>query len=165
MLLCAYLYVNILFSVKRFVLSLCQYLFIYILYTLFYPFRLPCLGKPKATAAARAVLPNPTNACWIFLCFCNPPNTDMDYRIFNVCTWPFLCVCVHTGVGHTDSESAHHFWRGKTHKVFLCSYGIRTLVLWILSLTLYQFIQPPCHPYLWILHYYNPAVGYCECRK
>ena len=36
--------------------------------------------------------------------FRNPPNSDMDYSIFNVRT--FLCVRVHTGAGHTD-ESAH----------------------------------------------------------
>ena len=26
------------------------------------------------------------SACWVFSCFCNPPNSDMDYRIFNVRT-------------------------------------------------------------------------------
>ena len=51
------------------------------------------------------------NACWVFYCFHNPPNSDMDYRIFNMRTWLFLCVLIHTGVaGHTDSESAQHFW-------------------------------------------------------
>ena len=40
---------------------------------------------------------------------------DIDYRIFNVRTWSFLCVriYIHTGVGHTaDSESAQYFWLG-----------------------------------------------------
>ena len=38
----------------------------------------------------------------------------MDYRIFNVRTWSFVCVRAYTrGVGHTDSESAQHFWLGK----------------------------------------------------
>ena len=50
------------------------------------------------------------------LCFHNPPNSDMDYRIFNVCMWSFLCVRIHTGVGHSDNESAQHFWH------FLCSW-------------------------------------------
>ena len=45
------------------------------------------------------------SACWVFACFCNPPNSDMDCRIFNVHT----CVRIHSGVGHTDSESAQHF--------------------------------------------------------
>ena len=42
------------------------------------------LGKTKA--AARAALPSPTCACWVFSCFRNPPNSDMDYMIFNVRT-------------------------------------------------------------------------------
>ena len=37
-------------------------------------------------------------------------------------TWSFLCVRIHTGVGHTDSESAQHFWLGKTDNFFLCSW-------------------------------------------
>ena len=45
----------------------------------------------------------------------NLPNSDMDYRIFNVHAWSFLCVRVHTGVGQNDSESAPCFWLGKTH--------------------------------------------------
>ena len=36
----------------------------------------PYLGK--ATAAARAELPSPTRACWVFSCFRNPPNSDMN---------------------------------------------------------------------------------------
>ena len=31
------------------------------------------------------------SACWVFSCFHNPPHSDMDYRIFNVRTWYFLC--------------------------------------------------------------------------
>ena len=47
--------------------------------------------------------------CWLFSCFYNPPNSDMDYGIFNVWTWSFgVCVRIHTWVGHTaDSESEH----------------------------------------------------------
>ena len=49
-----------------------------------------------------------------------PPNSDMDYRIFHVCTWSLLRVSVNTGVGNTDRESAQHFWLGKTFtKIFL----------------------------------------------
>ena len=50
----------------------------------FMKFRPPYLGKAKA--AVRAVLPSPTSACWIFSCFRNPSNSDMDYRTFNVRT-------------------------------------------------------------------------------
>ena len=45
--------------------------------------------------------------CAVFSCFRNPPNSDVVYRIFNV--RPFLCVRLHTEVGHTDNESAQHF--------------------------------------------------------
>ena len=54
-------------------------------------------------------------------------------------------VCVYTrGVGHTDSESAPHFWLGKnkTHKHFLCSWRGSNLGHWchrILSPLLYLF--------------------------
>ena len=58
------------------------------------------------------------SACWVFSCFRNPPNSDMEYRIFIDRTWSFLCVRIHTGVGHTDSESAEHFWLWKTQ--FFC---------------------------------------------
>ena len=62
----------------------------------------------KDAGAARSAIPNPTNVCWVFSCFRNQPNYDMDYRIFNVRTWLLLCVRMHTGVGHTDSELAQH---------------------------------------------------------
>ena len=68
---------------------------------------LPYLGK--ATAAARAALPSPTRACWVFSPFCNPPNSDMAYRIFHVHTRSILCKRIHTGVGHIDSESSQQF--------------------------------------------------------
>ena len=71
-----------------------------VIYFYLYNLVIPCrkcgpsyLGK--ATAAARAALPSPKSACWVFWCLCNPPNPDMDYRIFNVCTWSFLCLQSH----------------------------------------------------------------------
>ena len=73
----------------------------------------------KTTAAERAALPRPTGACWVFLCFRNPPDSDMDYRIFNVITWSFWCVRIHTGVWHTDNESAQHIWLWKTITIFV----------------------------------------------
>ena len=36
------------------------------------------------------------SACWVFSCFSNPPNSDMDCRIFIVRRWSFSCVRVHT---------------------------------------------------------------------
>ena len=32
----------------------------------------------------------------LFWCFHNPPNSDMGYRIFNVCMWSF-CMLIHMG--------------------------------------------------------------------
>ena len=70
-------------------------------------------------------------ACWVFSCFRNPPNHYVvDYRIINVRTWSLMCVRIHTGVGLTDSESAH-FWLGKNSRFFLVllkGYDIAVLV-------------------------------------
>ena len=40
-----------------------------------------------------------SSACWVFLCFRNPLDWDMDYRIFAVRTWSFLCVHIYTHWG------------------------------------------------------------------
>ena len=75
--------------------------------------------------------------CAVFSCFRNPPNSDMDYRIFTVRT--FLCMRTHTGVGHTDNESAQHF---STLTYFSCALdGIRPSrhgIHWISRPTLHQ---------------------------
>ena len=70
----------------------------------------------SATWAAHSVFGG-TSACWLFSSCHNPLNSDMDYRIFNVRTWSFVCLHRRRGVGHIDSESAQPFWLGKT--VFL----------------------------------------------
>ena len=44
-----------------------------------------------------------------------------DYMIFNVRTWSFLRVRIHTEVGHTDHESAHYFWLGRTFTNLYCA--------------------------------------------
>ena len=62
----------------------------------------------------------------------------MDYRIFNMCT--FVCVRIHTGVGHTD-ESAQHFDLEKLTNFSCASDGIQTSghgIHWISKPTLYQ---------------------------
>ena len=47
------------------------------------------------------MLPSPTSACWVFSCFRNLQNSDMDYTMFNVCMWSFLCVRIHmTAIQH-----------------------------------------------------------------
>ena len=129
----------------------------YFLFSLYYPFReiqaaLPGYTsiqevyspnvKPHQELAARAALPSPTSACWVFLCFCNLLNSDMDYRIFNMHTWSFFSMSIHTGVGHTY-ESAQHFDSEKTLTNCSCTPdGIRTSGLWILSLMPYQLSHP-----------------------
>ena len=50
---------------------------------------------------------------------------DMDYRIFYMPMWSFLCMSIHMGVGHTNNESAQHYWLrgvgvGKRKTQFLC---------------------------------------------
>ena len=73
------------------------FFFFFLFFTLYYPFgeiwaALPgytwTFGPPypgNATAAARAALPSPTSACWVFSCFCNAPNSDNGQQdLFNV---------------------------------------------------------------------------------
>ena len=45
------------------------------------------------------------DTCWVCLCFYNPPNSDMDYRIFNVRTDVNACDCAR-GCTDTVRESA-----------------------------------------------------------
>ena len=67
----------------------------------FYTRYYPKFGPGKATEATRAVLPSPTSACWVFSCFRNPLNSDMDYRIFNV----IILMCIYTqGLGTQTSQ-------------------------------------------------------------
>ena len=56
----------------------------------------------------------------VFPCFHNPPNPDMDYRIFNLRTWPFVYVRIHTGVGvHREASQRNLLDSEKKIKVFL----------------------------------------------
>ena len=87
-----------------------------------WPFLIPPpLGQPHSIFGG-------TSACWLFLCFHNTPNSDMDYRICNVRTCSFVYMLIHTGVGHTNSESAQQIWLGKTQSLLLtgfepCTFG------------------------------------------
>ena len=58
-------------------------------------------GKPAATESHYPTY----SACWVFQCFRNPPNSDMDYWIFNVSTDVNACVCKR-GCKDTVRESA-----------------------------------------------------------
>ena len=103
--------------------------------------------------------------CWVFSGFRNLSNSDLDYRVFNVCTWSFLsnsdvdyrilnvcmwsflCMHMHTGVGHTDSKSANNIFDSekKVIRFFLWSWWGSYSGQWchrILSLTFYQLSHP-----------------------
>ena len=77
----------------------------------------PYLGK--ATAAARAAVPSHTSAYWVVLCFRNPSNSDIDHRIFNVRTWSFLCVRIHTRGTPTTSHQ-DIFYSGRGGMITIC---------------------------------------------
>ena len=96
-----------------------------------------CLYLGKATAVARAALPRPTSACWVFLCFRNPPNSDVRLHDHSY-AWVYT-----RGVGqHRQWVSTTYFWLGKTLTSVCASDGLRTSGLWIFSLTLYQLSHP-----------------------
>ena len=59
----------------------------------------------------------------VFSCFLNPPNSDKDNEIFNVRTYLIILMraYIHTGIGHTDSESAQHYDSEKLSHFVLCS--------------------------------------------
>ena len=139
------------------------YLFI-LLYTLYYPFREIWAAIPGVwlQQAARAALPSPTGACWVFLCFRNAPNSDVDYRIFNVRTWPFLCVRIHTRRGWAHRQRVDTTFLTEKLTNFSCAAdGVRTSGLWISSPTLYR-LSHPCHPIFgFCLHARPNVASYC----
>ena len=60
--------------------------------------------------------------CWLVVSV--PPNSDMDYRIFfkfNVRTWSFLCMRIHTVVGHTVTASQHNILDSEKATHFSCA--------------------------------------------
>ena len=81
--------------------------------------RFGLLSSGNASSHSTALPSFVFSLCAIFSCFRNPPSSDIDYRIFNVRT--FLCVRIHTGVGHTDKESA--YLRCTYGGYLRCTYG------------------------------------------
>ena len=61
--------------------------------------------KPAATELHYTMY----GACWVFQCFHNPSNSDVDYRIFNVCMWSF---CMHIQMGPWCTVSPEELLRG-----------------------------------------------------
>ena len=97
--------------------------------------------------------------CAVFSYFCNPPNSHIDYRMFNICDHSYGCVYTqglgtptmsqHNILTHrqqvsttfwvTDNELAQHF---DYHKFFLCSGQGSNLG----SLDLESMLLPLSHP-------------------
>ena len=59
---------------------------------------------PRKSQLQKSLCPT-YGACWLFWCFHNPPNSDMDCRIFNVCTDVTACIA-HRGCTDTEREPA-----------------------------------------------------------
>ena len=92
-------------------------------------------GKPAETESR-----NPTyGAWWVFYCFYNPPNSDMDYRIFNVRTNVNACDCA-WGCANTERESALKVDSGRK---ILCRTGESNLFQRRAGPTLYQLSYIP----------------------
>ena len=104
----------------------------------------PYLGK--ATAAARAALPSPTSAYWVFSCFRNPPNSDVDDMIFNVRTWSFRLMraynYTHGGWAHRQSQHNISDFEKLLQFVLLLLAGFEPRVFGFDALP----IEPPRHP-------------------
>ena len=82
-----------------------------------------------------------------------------------MCVCDHLCVRIHTGVGHTDSESAQHFWLGRTHKFFLCSWRMQGLNLGSLDIESDALhTEPPHHRVVLWLHL-NALPAKSECSR
>ena len=94
------------------------------------------LLSPGKASRDRVALPT-YGACWVFECFHNPPNFDMDYRILNVRTDVNACDCTRGCTG-TVRESA---LKADSRRKLLCRVG--------------EFNQPQRHagPMLYLLCY------------
>ena len=66
---------------------------------------LPLGCVPRENPAATESRYSTYGACWVFWCFCNPPNSDTDYGIFNVRTDVNASDCTR-GCTDTVRESA-----------------------------------------------------------
>ena len=81
-----------------------------------------------------------------FSCFRNPSNSNMDYMICYVRTRLFLCVRVHTGVGHTDSAaSQHNIFDSEKLEFFVFFWRDSNLGSWNLESNALA-IEAPRHP-------------------
>ena len=102
------------------------------------PFWISPMGKfgsfPGGEPAAMSHATQPAVHAWSFLCFHNPPNSDMDYQIFNICKDVNACLCT-WGCMDTVKESALKVDSGRK---IPCRTGGLNLHQWHASSTLYQ---------------------------
>ena len=96
----------------------------------------PPLGQPHSVFGG-------ASACRLLSSFHNLPKSDMDYRIFNVRTWSFVCVRIHTGLG-TPTASQHYLFDLKFLLVLLTGFEPWSLDLQPNVLT----TEPTRHPHL-----------------
>ena len=89
------------------VVFVCVLLFLFLVafLQLYCPGRIPPIGNfvlpsPGKANCDRVTRNSIYGACWVFQCFHNPPNSDMDYGIFNVRTNVNACDCAR---GCTDT--------------------------------------------------------------
>ena len=75
-----------------------------------------------------------------------PPNSDIDYRIFNVCTRSFLCVHIHTrGWAHRHLTSQLNIFNSEKLTFFLRSWRDSNLGSLDLESDALP-VEPPRHP-------------------
>ena len=87
-------------------------------------------------------------ACWVFSCFHNPLNSDMDYRIFNVRTDVNTCDCA-GGCMDTRKRVCTESWLWEKNP--LLHWGIKpvSVVWWSDALTNWATTSPPI-PTCWM---------------
>ena len=113
-------------------------------------------GKPAAKESRYPTF----GACWVFWCFYNPPNSDMDYRIFNVLTGVSACDCTR-GCTDTVRESA---LKVDFRRKIPCCNGESNLRQQRASPMLYQLSHIP-HPIYGRTSFGKQRQAICNCLK
>ena len=80
--------------------------FIYLLLFFFKKLYCPIGIAPLGNSGCFPTQPAVARVCWVFTCFHKSPNSDKDYRVFNVPTDVNACDCTRGVYGHTQ-ESQH----------------------------------------------------------
>ena len=97
------------------------------------------------------------STCWVFSCFRNPLNSDMDYRIFIMRKWSIMFI-------RTQWVINHNIFDWEKLAIFSCAPdGIQTSVLWTWSLTLYQLSPNRKMPYY--IKVWTWAFSQCDARR